>query len=233
MVSVTGEAVAIPGFPHTGNMLGAGAAVHAQVRISGSEYVGSPPPLIGITVDLPVGVRLDPQAFPKCPFAVIVEEREPRKCPGGSSAGPPGRAEGVVEFGGERVPETTQILSFYAPGGGLEFLVVGHTPAVLEVPVTSRLQAAGSAPGFGPTFTGEVPLIETVPGAAYASAESIDITLGTAIRKRGRTYYYGRVPRNCPRGGFRVRSEFVFAEEGEVAKPERVVVAFRAPCPRG
>ena len=231
-VTAVGEAVPIPGFPHTGNVLGAGAAVHAEVKISGSEYSGSPPPLIGITVALPVGVKLDPQAFPKCPTAVIVEEREPRKCPSGSSAGPPGRAEGVVEFGSERVPEITQILSFYAPGGGIDFLVDGHSPVSLEVAVTSRLQAAGGIPGFGPTFVSEVPLISTVPGAPFASAESISITLGTAIRKHGKVYYYGRVPQTCPRSGFRVRSEFVFAEEGEVAKPERVVVPFRAPCPR-
>jgi len=231
-VTAVGQAVPILGFPHTGNILGAGAAVHAQVKISGSEYGGFPPPLIGITVDLPVGVKLDPRDFPSCPAAVILDEREPRKCPKGSSAGPPGKAFGVVEFGSERVPETTEILSFYAPGGGLEFLVLGHSPVALEVPVSSRLEPAGTSPGFGPVFTGEVPLIQTVPGAPDASAQAIEITLGTAIRKHGKAYYYGRVPKSCPKGGFRVRSEFVFAEEGDPERPEPVVVPFRAPCPR-
>ena len=101
----------------------------------------------------------------------------------------------------------------------------------LEIPVGSRLEPAGTTPGFGPVFTGSVPLIQTVPGAPDASAEGIEITLGTAIRKRGKTYYYGRVPNTCPKGGFRVRSEFVFAEDGSEERPERVVVPFRAPCP--
>jgi hypothetical protein len=231
-VIVKGEAVPIRGFPHTGNILGAGAAVHAEVKISGTEYFGTPSPLMGITVDLPVGVKIDTHDFPTCPHAVIFEEREPKKCPKGSEAGSPGKAYGVVELANERVPETTEILPFYAPGGALEFLVEGHAPVLLEIPVASRLLQPGNAPGFGPTFTGSVPLIQTVPGAPYASAEGIEITLGTAIRKHHKTYYYGRVPNKCPKGGFRVRSEFVFAEEGNAEKPETVVVPFRAPCPR-
>ena len=231
-VIARGEAIPIPGFPHTGNILGAGAAVHAEVKIQGSEYFGAPPPLMGITVALPTGVQIDTRDFPTCPHGVIFEEREPRACPKGSSAGPPGKAYGVVELGNERVPERTELLSFYAEGGGLEFMVEGHSPVSLEIPVASRLIKAGASPGFGPVFTGEVPLIETVPGAPAASAEGIEITLGTAIRKHGKTYYYGRVPKSCPRGGFRVKSEFVFAEDGDVNRPEKVVVPFRAPCPR-
>ena len=138
-VLVKGRAVPIPGFPHTGNILGAGAAVEAEVKISGTEYGGFPPPLIGITVYLPTGVKIDTRDFPTCPTRVIAEEREPRKCPKGSSAGPIGTVEGVVAFGEERVEETAEIHSFFAPGGGLEFLVDGHTPVSLEIPTTSRL----------------------------------------------------------------------------------------------
>jgi hypothetical protein len=69
---------------------------------------------------------------------VIAEEREPDKCPMGSSAGPTGKVEGVVAFGNERVEETAEIRSFFAPGGGLEFLVDGHTPVLLEIPTEAR-----------------------------------------------------------------------------------------------
>jgi hypothetical protein len=231
-VTAKGSAVKIPGFPGTGNILGAGAAVHAVVRISGTEYGGYPPPLTGITVDLPKGVKIDTRDFPTCPPAYILEQREPSLCPKGSSAGPPGHAYGVVSFGTQRVDETSEILSFLAPGGGLEFLVLGHTPVSLEIPDTSRLVPHGP-PGFGPQFTGPVPLVETVPGAPDASVERIEITLGTAIRKHGRTYYYGTVPKSCPKGGFRVRSEFTFGEPTDLARPETVVVPFRAPCPKG
>src|SRR5277367_4791187 len=88
VVKVKGEAVPIPGFPHTGNILGAGAAAHAELTISGSEYAGAPPPLIGVTAWLPSGVRLHPQGFPTCPVRVIIEEATPDKCPKGSAAGP-------------------------------------------------------------------------------------------------------------------------------------------------
>jgi hypothetical protein len=62
--------------------------------------------------------------------------------------------------------------------------------------------------------------------------ESIDITLGAAYRKDGKTIYYGRVPTRCPRGGFPVRAQLTFAENGETSRPETVSVDYRAPCPR-
>ncbi len=230
-VTAKGKAVPIPGFPHTGNILGAGAAVHAEVRISGKEYEGFPPPLIGISVYLPVGVKIDTRDFPTCAPDVILVQREPLKCPKGSSAGPVGKARGVVEFGSERVEEVTEILSFLAPHGGLLFQVDGHSPVSLEVPGIAHLIQPGGLAGFGPEYTGEVPLVVTVPGGPDASVEAIDITLGTAIRRHGKTYYYGRVPQHCPKGGFRVKSVFTFAENGDVTKPVAVTVPFRAPCP--
>jgi hypothetical protein len=157
--------------------------------------------------------------------------RGPKGCPKGSSAGPGGKVYGVVAFGTSIVPETATIEAFFAPGGGLEFFVFGHTPVLLEIPGRARLIPQGP-PGFGPEFTGPVPLVETVPGAQDASVEKIDVTLGTAIRKHGKTYYYGRVPKHCPSGGFRVKSEFTFAENGNPATPVTVTVPFVAKCPR-
>ena len=230
-VTVRGRAVPIPGFAHTGNFFGAGAAVRAEIRISGTEYGGFPPPLIGINVYLPAGVKLHPQGFPTCPRQAIMEEREPRKCPRGSSAGPPGKVSGVVSFGATRVEEAGEILSFFAAGGGFEFLTSGHSPVVLEIPTTARLLHPGGQGGFGPEFSGVIPLVETVPGAPDASVEAIDITIGAAIRRHGRPLYYGTVPRTCPRGGFRAKTEFIFAQNGNVAMPETVTVPVRAPCP--
>jgi hypothetical protein len=53
--------VPISGFPGTGDILGAGAAVQSEYSISGSEYGGFPPPLVGINLLLPEGVVLYPQ----------------------------------------------------------------------------------------------------------------------------------------------------------------------------
>jgi hypothetical protein len=230
-VTVRGRAVPIPGFPHTGNYYGAGAAVQAKITISGNEYGGFPPPLIGINTFLPAGVRLNPKPFPTCPVAVITQQREPRLCPKGSSAGPIGRVSGVVAFGKELVKEEAEIFSFFAPHGGFEFLTLGHSPAILEVPTLAQVRHSGGAGGFGPEFTAEIPLVETVPGAQDASVQSIEITLGAAIRRHGKPVYYGTVPRACPHGGFRVKAEFIFATNGDRSAPETVTVPFRAPCP--
>ena len=59
-------AVPIPGFPGTGNILGAGAAVQAEYVIEGTEYQGSPPPIIGVNFFLPTGTKLHPSGFPTC-----------------------------------------------------------------------------------------------------------------------------------------------------------------------
>jgi hypothetical protein len=229
-VTVVGRAVAIPGFAHTGNFFGAGAAVQARIRITGSEYAGSPPPLIGITVFLPAGVRLNAKAFPTCPERTIVEEREPRRCPKGSAAGPPGRVLGVVSFGETRVPEEATVQSFFAPHGGFEFFTFGHSPVILEVPSTARVLPPSG--GFGPEFTGAVPLVETVPGGADASVEEIDITIGAALHTKHGPVYYGRVPKHCPHGGFKAKTIFTFATNGNPATPESVTVPVTAPCPR-
>jgi hypothetical protein len=231
-VVVKGRAVPIPGFPHTGNILGAGAAVHAEVHISGTEYGGFPPPLIGVTTYLPRGVKLHPQGFPTCPRKVILEEVDPRKCPKGSQAGPVGRVNGIVAFGETRVPESAELSSYFAPGGGFEFFTDGHSPVALEIPSSATLTNRNGGEGFGPKLIAQVPLVLTVPGAPYASVESIDITIGAARRQGRKTIYYGRVPKTCPKGGFAVRAELTFAENGEVNKPETVKVNFKAPCPR-
>jgi hypothetical protein len=230
-VHVTGRAVPIPGFPHTGNFFGAGAAVHTTVSIAGTEYGGFPPPLIGINAYLPVGVHLHPEAFKTCSVSAIMERKEPQLCPKGSRAGPPGRATGVVAFGHELVKEETEILSFFAPHGGFLFLTEGHSPVVLEIPTAAQLLHPGGAGGYGPEFSAAIPLVETVPGAQDASVETIEITLGGAIRSHGKTIYYGTVPRTCPHGGFRVKAEFIFAVNGNPAVPETVSIPFRAPCP--
>ena len=136
-VSVRGRAVPIRRFPHTGNYFGAGPAVHAEVRISGTEIRRVPTTLINVC--LPKGVRLHPQSFPTCPPRGVIEEREGRKCPKGSASGPPWKAAGVVAFGSTRVPEEVEIFSFYAPGGGFEFLTFGREPVLLEIPSTGHL----------------------------------------------------------------------------------------------
>ncbi len=229
-VKVKAEAVPIPGFPHTGDILGAGTAAHGEITIEGSEYFGSPPPVIGVNVHLPLGVQLHPSGFPTCDASTI-ENLGPSACPKGSAAGPVGKAVGFVTFGGERVEETAELFTFYGPGGGGYVFADGHTPVSLEILSTERLVKAGDSGGSGPEMSFNVPLVASVPGAPYASVRSIDLRAGSAYRSHGRTIYYARLPHTCPSGGWTAREEVIFAEDGEPSRPETVDVSEKVPCP--
>jgi hypothetical protein len=230
-VTFKAKAVPIAGFPHTGNILGAGAAIEAEYKISGTEYGGFPPPLIGVNFYLPKGAKLHPAGFPTCTKTTL-EQFGPSKCPKGSAAGPIGKVLGIVSFGTERVAENAELSSFYAPGGGIEFFTDGHSPVSLEILSTGHYVNLGGGAGFGPKLIAEVPLVATVPGAPFASVENIKVKAGSAIKKNGKTIYYGRVPTKCPKGGFPVKTEMIFAENGEPSKPVTVTSLYKAPCPR-
>jgi len=229
-VTFKAEAVPIKGFPHTGNILGAGAAIKSVFTIKGTEYGGYQPPLIGVNVFLPTGVKLHPSGFPTCPEQAI-EAKEPEKCPKKSAAGG-GTAEGFVVFGTERVHETVSVEGFYAAGGGLNFVVLGHDPASIEIVSSGKYTNLGGGGGFGPEAVVAVPLVQTVPGAADASVERINTTLGSAIKKGKKTVYYGTLPKTCPKHHLTIKAELTFAENGNEATPVTVPVEYNAPCPR-
>jgi hypothetical protein len=230
VVTFKAEPVPIAGFPHTGFILGAGAALEAEYHISGTEYGGFPPPLVGVNFYLPAGVVLHPNGFPTCPPSVLEPSgRGPKACPRGSAAGPVGEATGYVAFGKQIVPETATIEAFYAPGGGLTFFTFGHEPVLLEILSKGRYLAAGGL--FAKEFVSEVPLVETVPGAQDASVKTIRIEVGSAIRVAGKPVFYGRLPRSCPDGYLPVRTELRFAGLGGLPA-QTVTVEYKAPCPR-
>lgn len=86
--------------------------------------------------------------------------------------------------------------------------------------------------GSGPELIAQVPLVASLPGAPYASVRSISLEVGSAYRSHGQTIYYGRVPRRCPKGGLLMKTEVIFAQDGETSKPETVDASYAAPCPR-
>jgi hypothetical protein len=230
-VTAKARIVPIKGFPGTGNKLGAGAAVETKVTISGTEYGGFPPPVIGVNVFLPKGTVLHPSGFPTCPPSELEPEgKGPKACrEKGASAGPVGKAKGVVAFGTEIVPETVTIEPFFAPHGGLEFFTFGHEPVLLEI--LSEAHFVGASGLFNKELIAKVPLVETVPGAQDASVETISVTVGAAIRKNGKTIYYGRVPKKCPKGGFPAKGEVIFAGLGGLTQAT-VVTTLKVPCPK-
>jgi hypothetical protein len=229
-VTFKAKPVPIPGFPHTGFIFGAGTALEAEYTISGTEYGGFPPPLIGVSFYLPAGVVLHPSGFPTCPLATLEPSGPgPKHCPKGSAAGPPGTVEGVVAFGSSIVPETASVQSFFAPGGGLTFFTFGHEPVLLEI--LSKAHYVPASGLFSQKLISAVPLVETVPGAADASVKRISVKVGSAFMSHGKPVFYGRLPRSCPNGYIPVKTELTFAGLGGLSQ-QTVVKEYKAPCPR-
>ena len=225
------KVVPIPGFPDTGNILGAGADVVLEYAIGGTEYFNSPPPLIAANFYVPTGVVLNVGAFPSCPETTLLGAG-PGACPRSSSLGEVGKATGDVTFGGERVGESAELVPFFGPGGGVEYFGDGHSPVSLEVVVKGHFRHLGGLGGYELVEEEEVPLIATVPGAPYVSITAITGKFGAAMKSHGRTIYFLRLPKTCPKGGFQLKTEAIFAENGEPSKPETVNAFYTVPCPR-
>jgi len=225
-VTYSAKILPIPGFPHTGNILGAGAALEAKFSITGTEYdQGHPAPLRGVNVAFPKGTKITTKGFPTCTTTQL-ETGGPPACKK-AAAGPPGTGEGVVNIGGEPISETTKIYPVFT-ANGLDFFIEGNSPTKIEKVSTGHWTTTGAP--YGPELVTEVPLIETLPGAPDASAEKIDVKSGAAIKKNGKTIYYGMLPKSCPKGGFPAKAELFF---GEGAQPtwEKVTVTAKVACP--
>lgn len=210
-------------YPKTGNILGAGASVEAQMTISGTEYGGFPSPLTGVVVYLPSGTKLHPQGFTTCSNAIL-ESHEVQNCPKKSIASPKGEVLGVVSFGASRVQEKATVQAFFTPGGNIAFFTEGREPTVIEILSTGRFSGASNP--FSQKLTAIVPLVSTVPGAPYASVLSIKIRVGAAFMQGKKLISYGTVPKKCPKGGFPAKTELKYLS-GETS-----TVSIKVPCPK-
>jgi hypothetical protein len=215
--------IAIPGFPGTGYILGAGAEVVVQMTIGGSEYAGAPSPLTQASFYIPPGVVLTTAGFADCAPSLL-ERIGVTACPMGSRAGPVGEGLGVVSFGNERVEEKVSIQGFFSASGGLTFYTQGTTPAAFEF-LEAGHWAAASTP-YGRKFVVDVPLVETVPGAPDASVTSFRVLVGAAYKRGKKTISYITLPKRCPSRGFLLKAELKFLS-GEV-----VPATYDQPCPR-
>jgi hypothetical protein len=219
-VSLKAAIKPIPGFKHTGNILGAGATLQTEINITGSEYAGGPPPVTEVKGYFPKGTKINTKGFTTC-TATKLEQRGTGGCPSKSRAGKSAPTNGFVSLGGERVPETVQVSPFLVAGGGLDFWIEGNSPVKIEKLATG----SWTFPASGPVITVKVPLIETLPGAPDASATKIVTTLGGAQKKGNKVTYYGQVPRSCPKGGFSGKVEVSFLGGATVSASTTV------PCP--
>ncbi len=223
VVNATAKIVPIAGFPGTGNILGAGAALQVNATATGTESTGGVvSQLRKVVVYLPKGVKVNSKPFGTCTVSTL-ENRGPSGCPKSSIASPVGSAGVVDPIANELVTENATLQAFFAPGGGLSFYANAAAPISAQIVVTGHF---GTAPApYGLMFTTEIPLVESVPGAPPVSTTSINLKVGAAIKKRGKTYYYGTVPMTCPHGGFTGKFEATF-QTGET-----VTHTVTVPCP--
>jgi hypothetical protein len=239
---VTFKAAVVPivGFPHTGNVLRAGAAVQIEYTISGTESRGGvPQPLTGVNLYLPTGFRVHPAGLATCPVRML-ELLGPRNCPAGSAAGPAGQ----VLVGKEPVPEEGTIESFYLPGGELEFFTEAHSPFLVEIYAHAHFVNLAGGGGFGPEVIAEVGKRQTEE-PEEPSTDKVTMKVGSAYRTGGRAHYNLTLPKRCPRGGFPIKAELKFAAHAgtvpsseklgaaNLVLPEQTVTKFyKTACPR-
>jgi hypothetical protein len=224
-VTVTAKAVPIPGFPGTGNKLGAGAANEVHYTITGTESTGGVvSQLTHVNFYLPAGVKLHPQGFVTCAPSVL-ENTGPSGCPKKSQASPVGSAGVVDPIGGELVKENATLQAFFAPGGGLQFYANAASPISAQL-LAAKGHFITAAPPYGPELESEVALVQSVPGAPPVSTESINLKVGSAYKKGKKTISYGTLPKKCPKGGFPIKTELTFATT------QTVTAEYKTPCPK-
>jgi hypothetical protein len=224
-VTLVAKAVPISGFPGTGNILGAGAAVEVKYTIKGTESTGGVPSQItGVNFYLPAGTKINPAGFVTC-LPATLENIGPSGCPKKSQASPIGTAGVVDPIGGELVKENATVQAFFAPGGGLQFYANAASPISAQL-LVAKGSFTPASPPYGLEFKSSVELVDSVPGAPPVSTESINLKVGAAYKKGKKTISYGTLPKKCPKGGFPVKSEITFAT-GEVSSAE-----YKAPCPK-
>jgi hypothetical protein len=231
--------VPIPGYAETGNLFNGGAALRIEYLITGHEYEGSPPPLAGISFQLPEGFRLDLRGWPSCPHNPLEPEAPgpggwPARCRPATHAGPSGTVGAFVTVRGQRESETANVELIRGAGGEVEFRAFGYQPASLEVFSAGRYAHLPGGGGFGPELDFELPLVPSVPGAPFMSIETIQLQLGSARgpktpRKAG--YYLTLPARRCPRLGWKFKAEVVFAAVDGLPS-QAATSTYRAPCPR-
>ncbi len=224
-VTLSVKAVPIPGFPGTGNHLGAGAAVEAHFTIAGNEVApGVPSQLSGVNFYLPKGTKLTTSGFVTCPEATLTNVG-PEACPKKSIASPVGSAGVANPIGSEIVREPATVQAFFAPGGGLFFYANAVSPISAQL-IAGKGHFTTAAPPYGPELVTQVEPIPSLPGAPNVSTVSINIKVGSAYKKGKKTVYYGTIPKTCPKGGFPIKSELSFVSG------EKTTVTTKAPCPK-
>jgi hypothetical protein len=223
-VTLKAVPVPLPGVHGSGDILGAPAAVEFEFTIRGKEVTGdAPSQLRGVNVFAPAGTKLHSAGFVTCTLSTL-ELKGPEACPKKSQASSLGSVEASDTIAGEPIKEKGTVQAFFAPNGELIFYANAPSPISAQVYVGGTVHPASGLYAY--EFESEIPLVESVPGAAAVSTEAVDLKVGASYKKHGKTVSYITLPNKCPKGGFPLKAEVKF-ESGEVVEK-----TYKAPCPK-
>lgn len=228
-----GETVQITEAGFSPDALGVPTNVFGRATIGASTPV--PSPITHVNVMGPAGVTLNLEGTGTCSVTVL-EDSGPEACPADSKAGF-GGGEGAYEIAKEVVKEAFTLDFFLIDNqpGHVQMAVYldGSTPVSIQIVFIATVIQEPKPYGLG--FSLNVPLIKVLPEASDASATSSFITLGakdvayykTVHGKRRLEHVKGIVtPRTCPRGGWKVATEFSF-QDGLTVTAKRTIA-----CPK-
>lgn len=210
-----------------GTRLAEGTMLSAEAEFVGTEYHGRPLPLTELSIVTPKGTALSDEGLPTCAGSVLEPSgRGPFGCPFGSRVGGEGSFAGNVSFGKEQVPEGGSAEVFFAPGGGVWLYLFGHEPVLVEVLAHGEYTPPSGGKGPGVTF--QLPLIETVPGAALMTIGKLELSLG-GFHEHESTMSAGVTsPPECTTVlGWGLAAKFSDGEGGEAAAEAETT----SPCP--
>jgi hypothetical protein len=225
-LSLAARAIPVVGFPHTGNIAGAGATLEVALEIGGHGYGGYPPPLTHLNLILPRGTRWNVTGFPTCsgPDGELGPPGPwPARCPRASRSRQSADALFAVAFGHEVVPENASITVLYRSGGGIFFYVFGREPVLFEDLALGRFVRRGTTE----ILEVSLPIVETVPDAQSMSTSKLSFFLGSAVVPAADHHDFSlRMPTACPQGHLTFKVEAAFVPSQQVA-----MASARAPCP--
>lgn len=213
-----------------------GAPTNLSAKTTFSYSAGSlPTPISNVTAYGPAGLGVYVKGTGTCEKGKL-EAQGPTGCPPDSRIGF-GGGNALVEIAQEIIKEPFTLDFFLAPreNGHLAILVYVNavTPVSVQLVLVAK-EVQGPKPyGFGVSV--EVPPVPTLPGAAYASVETTEISVGST-----KVAYYQRihgkrqlvhvkglvVPKTCPRGGFPFQVTIGFLDR--TSGTDR----YTSPCPR-
>jgi hypothetical protein len=204
-----------------GGDLGEGTVVQDKFGFVGSESLGSPSQVTGLTVHLPAGVGGSRIGFAECTVSTL-DVAGPSGCPPGSLAGPAGSVTLRDTIGGEPVEELGTVQAIFGSGESLNFYLNAPSPLDVQVPLTGTYTYSAQS---GHVLTVTPLLIESVPGAPPDSITSLTLAVGAARREGGSEVHSVTIPQECPPGGFTWLANATFAD-GTTTN-----VTYKSPCP--